>query len=104
MCFTVTGNLFSSSASGYSKNNTQANKFEGSTLNAPQSTPADQIPKLKIPKDRIKPDVLDHTNHSHQGANDTQNTSLASTSASTSLKIKIPIPKDCIEVSKQNLI
>lgn len=89
----ITGNLFSSS-SGYS--NIQANKFEGTTTNTPQPTPADQIPKLKIPKDRIKQEVLDYANHSQQGANDMQNTSLTSTSASTSLKIKIP--KDCLEV------
>lgn len=63
---------------------------------------ADQL-KLKIPKDRIKSDMLDYANQPHANAVNLHDPSLSSTPAlSSTSSLKIKISKDCLDVSNKH--
>lgn len=83
--------------------NTGTNKFDG--LMSMQMSPqhqqlpsADQL-KLKIPKDRIKSDMLDYANQPHANVvNSHDQTSLSTPALSSTSSLKIKISKDCLDV------
>lgn len=66
-----------------------------------QISPNDQL-KLKIPKDRIKSDVMNYANQTHANLVNTHSSSVPSISTSTpSSSLKIKISKECLDVSKR---
>lgn len=68
-----------------------------------QISPNDQL-KLKIPKDRIKSDVMNYANQSHANLLKSHSSSVPSISTSTtSPSLKIKISKECLDVSKMEV-
>lgn len=85
--------------------NAGSNKFDGMMSMQippqPQLPSADQL-KLKIPKDRIKSDMLDYANQPHANLANSHDPTLSSTPAlSSTSSLKIKISKDCLDVSNE---